>query len=339
MRIVFLAGMIMVGLMTLPACRKSKSSGDGGGGAGPGARPSAASGTMAEDKAKSIAAEDGSASQFNGSMSPYKKTDTTPKEISPPETLKFRQPAGLKYLNQYLTMSDQECEPTESGDTTDADGDEVPVAATQNYNCNIEMAEFFQFKMTMTGSAHVTDEDDTVAFPGKGATWVFNQFKMNMSMGAGDGGETMLSTDTLIDGTHKISVDGTNQATLDITMLTTTKMAGGEDGENVDIATKQWGTIVVTPDDKNNPDAGGDTSIDAYLGLEAANEDPLTLKVTSSDLRYGCPTAVNILSDEDDQPWIKSGTITYEDGANNKLSFTWTNCEDTPTAKYNDTAI
>lgn len=351
MRTTWMSLPILAGLSLVTACGSNDSS-TSESPAGPGARPSAPAGEMKAANAKQMAGDDGSASKLNAKMNPFEKASTEQEQPSL-SGLHFASHAQMRqFAEAQRVVGDEadECKPTESGDKTDADKDEVPLNSTQTYNCNFDSGgnEMFKLKMSITGAIGVADEDDTKVFPAKGATWTFNNFNYSVAMNfagqEGQGEAVNFSINSVMNGTHKMTVDADMKSTLEMNMQSAIKNSGTggqaaagetEGAQNLDITTNEWVTVTVTPDDKADVTKSGAMTIDGYIGL--VSTESMNLKISSTDLKYGCPK-VYILEDEP-LNYIKSGTITYEDAKANKLTFTWTNCEQKPKATFNGEAI
>lgn len=352
MRKTWMSVVAVAGLTVVAACGGSESS-TSEVPSGPGARPSAPSGELKAANAKEMAADDGAAAELNAKMNPFEKAQTEQDQpsISGLHFASREQMRQFAEARRVVGDETDECAPVESGDKTDADKDEVPVNSTQTYNCNFDSGadQMFKMKMAITGAVSVADEDDAKAFPAKGGTWTFNNFNYSLSMDFSGASQEQqqqmptLSINSLMNGTHKMSMDADMKSTLEINMQSAIKntSTGGqtegqtEGAQNVDITTNEWVTVTVTPDDKNDVEKSGSMTIDGFIGL--VSTETMNLKISSSDLKYGCPK-VYILEDEP-LNYVKSGSITYEDANANKLTFTWTNCEQKPKATFNGQAI
>ncbi len=349
---------LFAALAALAACGSKDSGSADNASSGPGAKPSAPSGTMQLEDAKDIAASGGPASQLNAGLNPFVRAET---DQSAPPTVVSLIGGYVNGLQPHLAVmgrlieEQSFCEPSVEGDKTDADKDEIPVSATQVYSCpekdySAQTGGLFKIKLAVNGSVVASDDDDAIAFPAKGGSWEFKNFnyKFSLSFGEGSMQSFTMDTDSTMNGTQKISVSDDKKSTLEVAMRSAVKssasgsapVAGQSDSTTEsnegDTTTDQWMTVVATPDDAAAPDKSGGLNIEGFMGL--AGSKNFVLSVSAADLKYGgCVTTPVVGNDE--PPFFKSGTISYKDASDNILKFVWTNCETTPKAYFNDTAI
>jgi len=205
----------------------------------------------------------------------------------------------------------------------DADSDQIKTQ-TRTFACNdVAVVGHTGQTQSRNGTVTVTDTDDSDAKSG----W---KFTYDMS------GNYKSSTQT-----NTYDYRGFWQLVKDATSYTYSSDYKGTSSENVARAVNYTSTgggtwsHKVTPVDMTNPYTGGGaiefSGFYAYTFTVDSKQENYVFKMSSTGLKYGPVGSCN--------KFFKEGSYTYTDAANNTITYTFTDCDTTPTVKYNTTTI
>ena len=206
---------------------------------------------------------------------------------------------------------DAACSGTVSGDSTDADSDEINLNQTTTFDCSYTTSFGTG---NLSGSFAIVDKDDAAVFPLGGGTITVSDLTNQVNFG-----EAVIG----------ISVNGSFDATAATSTISTTnnfKTTVSAANQEASV-TYQMGSTA-TPTDMDSPLAGGTVTFSGFIQIEGGDQD-FTLQVTATDVTYGGCSR--------DDFKLNTGTVTLVDGSSNTITFTYENC--TRTAAYNGNSL
>lgn len=275
---------------------------------GGGGRPTSASGTITSTAASSFVSQNQDTLQKSTNAF---DSDAVKNSFVSTST-RSRMAAALGRAIPQSETRDLGCTPTAGGDSTDGDGDNIPVSATYSFSgCSATLG-------TYSGGFTFADADDTKALPLAGFRMTIDNFGFSF-------GGTRESIDINVNGFFNVTVAA---PTITTAMEMEYKLSAGSQSAESGI----YLDASLTPTSMSSAEAGGTLTYTGFFRV-AAGENDYTLAITSSDLVYERPC--NGSSAED--AVIKSGTLTIKDGSNNTITGTFSNC--TPTWKFNDETL
>ncbi len=220
----------------------------------------------------------------------------------------------------------QGCTVVWNGDTTDSDGDGIPVNAYVEANCDTTMTDsMMTMRQVMRGRVQGTDSDDAdpwvgrVDFSGLGGS---GEFLMLMEY-SGQFSSTMeLRMAGYVEATHQGNTFGQN---VDMSLY-----MRNEEGPQPDTFSLDYrGSLTFTPTDPSwNPGMSDDYDGEFSMDVSWTLEDVGTVTATT-------PTPLQLATSCGGNP--VSGTLRISDGTN-VLEITWTGC-DQYTATWNGESL
>ncbi len=203
---------------------------------------------------------------------------------------------------------------TMSGNDADNDSDDIVKSVTYTFDCSINSGGN-DGKFTFSGSMSYEDENDNKPFPEAGYQFVYD----NMSYNSTYNGHT---TSYIFNGSFKVYTEGRTSkmsSAYESFMQTDEPSHAKYNGKHAYFM--DWS---MTPVDAANPYVDGQIKFSGFY-QNTQNYD-IVLQYTGS-VTYAA--ACN--------GFYENGTITYVDGSNNKIVYTYTNCN--VAATYNGTAL
>jgi hypothetical protein len=192
------------------------------------------------------------------------------------------------------------CNPTLSGDQTDADGDHFPKNGTFTYNCNSSSGGL---TTTLSGSYTLVDQNDSKPFPAAGFTLTIPNFTFTLG-GSGSSNNISFASN----GNYGLNVtSSTYVATL---AMMTTVSGSGTSG-----VVKYFLNETVTPDSMSTPTASGSVTAKGFVVVQT-NGLNVTVEMDMSSITYNQSCA----------NFFNNGVITFKDAGANTINFTYTNC-------------
>lgn len=203
------------------------------------------------------------------------------------------------------------CTPTQGGDSTDADGDSIPVNQTWAFACNISDASS---NISVSGSVALQDLNDALVFPLGGIKATIDNVKAEGTFEGQNG---------------SLTANGEFQLNLSGTSVTSNLSASIE--YNLGSNTFEYGAWIdtnITAGSAETPSSSGTIAVSGFLKLKDAEND-YVVQIASQGLKYGSCTRTSFLKD---------GWLSFTDGSNNVIKVTFdAACNSIWT--YNDTAF
>jgi hypothetical protein len=279
-------------------------------------RPSEASGTLTSASAAVFAGE--FASEFDDyietAVDGGEAKDASSDALDGETQNAYLAQATQNNSNLVVPNSVTGCEPTISGDSTDADLDLIPVDQTQRVDCSTSL---LGVSIELKGTVKAQDKDDSNDEGGFIVS--IDDFLMSFT---GNGSTVSSLINMYAEGTKN---DTTHVGVFDMVSKTTQGSETMEIGMFLD--------TTITPTNMSDPKQAG--TIDNFSGFFKVGGTvdntafDVVIAISSENLSYNktdCPSNR-----------IKSGTIILTDGSSNKLEAIYTNC--TASYEFNDTAI
>jgi len=276
-----------------------------------GGRPTSASGTITSSAASSFVSQQQGTLQKSANSFDADAVQNSFVSTSTREQMNNLSAALGRTLSNDARSDVGGCTPTESGTTTDADGDKLPVNASYSFaGCTPTLG-------SLSGTFTVADADDTKALPLAGFRLTIDNFVFTLG--------TRESLNLSVNGFFNVGV--TSTTIVNGAEMTYNLSAGSNSAE-----LGFYLDSTLTPTDMANAAAGGTMTYSGFFKAAGGGND-YVLAFSSTDLVYEYPC--NGITSE--SKVIKSGTLTIKDGSNNTITGTFTNCD--PVWKYNDETL